>query len=162
MKHKWLENVPSHGTGRNKTIEFWKKVLAECRSAGLIEEHARAIPNKNTVFAAVVLATTGETWLEDDSSVLFARLVASPVRLGRTTPDDALYNRLSRERVKLAGRLPPYLVCSNATLREIALREPTTDAELQAIAGMGGVKIKKYGSAILQCVRDARRASSLS
>jgi ATP-dependent DNA helicase RecQ len=155
VKHEWLKVLPSHGTGRSHTINHWKQILAECRSAGLIQENARGIPNKNTVFAAIALTASGASWLENDDSKLYMAMpsVSNTQNTTSELGDDRLYDRLVRERTKLAGRLPLYVVCSNKTLREIAQIRPTNKKHLAEVAGMGKVKAEKYGDAILRCVR---------
>ena len=50
----------------------------------------------------------------------------------------------------------PFHVFHNATIEQLAGRLPKTMAELEAIKGLGPVKIKKYGVKILDAIRDAK------
>lgn len=65
---------------------------------------------------------------------------------------DALFERLRRVRTELAreGRIPPYMVFSDATLRDMARRAPMTPDELLEVSGVGAYKLEKYGSAFLE------------
>lgn len=65
--------------------------------------------------------------------------------------DDALLERLKAWRLETAEteRVPAFVVCTDATLRAIAETAPTGTAELRRIPGMGGVKMDRYGSAVL-------------
>jgi ATP-dependent DNA helicase RecQ len=45
--------------------------------------------------------------------------------------------------------LPAYVIFHDATLREIAGRQPTTLAELGAISGIGEAKLARYGEQVL-------------
>jgi DNA helicase-2/ATP-dependent DNA helicase PcrA len=61
--------------------------------------------------------------------------------------DDALRAwRLERCR---ADEVAAFIICSNAVLRSIAIRRPTTLAELAAIDGIGPTKLDLYGDEIL-------------
>ncbi len=65
---------------------------------------------------------------------------------------DALFERLRRVRTELAreGRIPPYMVFSDATLRDMARRAPMTSDELLEVSGVGAYKLEKYGSVFLE------------
>ncbi len=54
--------------------------------------------------------------------------------------------RLERSR---ADEVPAYIVASNAVLQAIAIRRPTTAAELLAVDGIGPTKLELYGDEIL-------------
>jgi ATP-dependent DNA helicase RecQ len=46
--------------------------------------------------------------------------------------------------------VPAYVVFHDATLRAIAVAEPSSLGELAGISGVGESKLAKYGDAILQ------------
>ena len=68
--------------------------------------------------------------------------------------DEALFNALRTLRSKLAAeaRLPPYVVCHDRTLAELAERRPTSETALHDITGLGASKIKRYGAAFLAAI----------
>jgi len=68
--------------------------------------------------------------------------------------DAALFNALRTLRSKLAAeaRLPPYVVCHDRTLAELAEKRPATEAALHDITGLGASKIKRYGAAFLAAI----------
>ncbi|MND05971.1 ATP-dependent DNA helicase RecQ [compost metagenome] len=49
--------------------------------------------------------------------------------------------------------MPPYVIFTDVTLQAIAERAPATEQELRAIAGVGKVKIDRYGEAVLALCR---------
>lgn len=69
--------------------------------------------------------------------------------------DEQLFAALKAERKRLADTkgLPAYLIFSDATLREMAERRPTTDADLLTIGGVGPKKMAQYGAAFLAVLR---------
>jgi superfamily II DNA helicase RecQ len=61
---------------------------------------------------------------------------------------------LRLERAK-ADEVPAYVVFHNATLEEIATREPRTLAELAAVPGVGPSKLERYGEEVLAALAKA-------
>jgi len=58
-----------------------------------------------------------------------------------------------RERSRSDG-VPAYVVASDATLRAIVQRAPTTSAELATVAGIGPAKLTRYGPDILALLAE--------
>ncbi|MGE0854747.1 MAG: DNA helicase RecQ [Hyphomicrobiaceae bacterium] len=85
--------------------------------------------------------------------------------------DRALYEALRALRLELAARsrVPPYVICHDRTLAELASIRPRDEAGLHEITGLGAAKIARYGAAFLDAiaaadpdVRDARLDNRLS
>lgn len=73
---------------------------------------------------------------------------------------EQLFAKLRELRKRLAGQeqIPPYMVFSDSTLREMAVIQPRKMHELLQIRGVGEAKLAKYGEAFLQEIK--RHASS--
>jgi ATP-dependent DNA helicase RecQ len=69
----------------------------------------------------------------------------------------ALFEALRVRRLALAreGGVPPYVVASDRTLRELAEIRPTSVAGLENIFGIGPAKAAKYGAQLLDALRGA-------
>jgi ATP-dependent DNA helicase RecQ len=67
-----------------------------------------------------------------------------------------LFEALRAYRIKRAraAKVPPYVVASDRTLRDIVELRPTTMDELQLVHGIGPAKAEKYGEGLLQVVRS--------
>ncbi|HIS96202.1 MAG TPA: DNA helicase RecQ [Candidatus Ventricola gallistercoris] len=67
-------------------------------------------------------------------------------------PDKALLARLSNLRKTLAQqqRVPPFIIFTNATLRDMADKKPRTRAAMLRVAGVGEGKMERYGEAFLR------------
>jgi ATP-dependent DNA helicase RecQ len=65
--------------------------------------------------------------------------------------DRELYERLRTLRRELAEEngVPPYVIFSDKTLRELAAHRPTNREEMLAIHGIGEVKFERYGEVFL-------------
>ncbi|HEY3480898.1 MAG TPA: HRDC domain-containing protein, partial [Streptomyces sp.] len=52
-----------------------------------------------------------------------------------------------------AQKVPAYVVFTDATLAELAVRQPTDVPELVAVPGIGQSKLDRYGEDVLAIVR---------
>ena len=70
--------------------------------------------------------------------------------------DAGLFERLRALRTDLArqARVPAYVIFHDATLRDMAARQPTTVEELLEVSGVGERKAEKYGQAVLEVIWD--------
>jgi ATP-dependent DNA helicase RecQ len=70
--------------------------------------------------------------------------------------DRALFDALRAYRLKRAAAsgVPPYVVASDRTLREIAAQRPRTIDELHLIHGIGPAKAKRFGKGLLEVVAE--------
>ena len=68
--------------------------------------------------------------------------------------DQPLYLALRALRTKLAAdaRLPPYVICHDKTLIELAEKRPKDEEALTSITGLGTSKIARYGRALLDTI----------
>jgi ATP-dependent DNA helicase RecQ len=71
--------------------------------------------------------------------------------------DGALFDELRSYRLKRASAsgVPPYVVASDRTLREIAAQRPRTIDALLVIHGIGPAKAKRYGKGLLQVIQQS-------
>jgi len=71
-----------------------------------------------------------------------------------------LFEALRVVRKRIAERLgvPPFVVFSDRTLREMSARMPSNADELQCVGGVGVHKMAQYGDAFLDAIRDFRQA----
>ena len=70
--------------------------------------------------------------------------------------DEKLFEKLRTLRTKVAQRagVPPYVVFSNATLADMAARQPKSEYELLGVRGVGEAKARRYGAEFVDCIRD--------
>jgi len=89
------------------------------------------------------------------------RKAAKPAATGG---DDALFEALRILRKHLADEagMPPYIIFNDASLRDMAQRQPTTLEEFATIVGVGQAKLTRYGPQFVEIIRsrqDAQRTS---
>ncbi|WP_283135629.1 ATP-dependent DNA helicase UvrD2 [Rhizohabitans arisaemae] len=93
---------------------------------------------------------------------------AAEQKLGRCTGcpshyDEELLESLRAWRRVAAeqAKIPPYVVFTDLTLQAIAERVPASERDLLAIAGVGRVKLERYGAAVLQILREHGTANRM-
>lgn len=71
-----------------------------------------------------------------------------------------LYQRLKQKRLEIArtAGLPPYMICHDKTLKEMAEKKPTLKMSLLQISGMGEHKVKTYGPGFLEVIQGYLKA----
>ena len=70
----------------------------------------------------------------------------------KSTMDKALFSRLNALRRQIAEEqhVPPFIIFTNATLRDMVQKQPSTKAEMLRVNGVGESKFDRYGLAFLR------------
>lgn len=68
--------------------------------------------------------------------------------------------RFLRKQIAEEEKLPPYVVFSDLTLKEMCKFLPKTKAEMLALKGVGEVKYKQYGQRFLDCIQSYSNKAS--
>ena len=71
-------------------------------------------------------------------------------------PEGGLYAELKALRGRLAQQqgVPAYIIFSNATLSDMALKRPCSMDEFMEVSGVGAVKARRYGEAFIALIRE--------
>ncbi len=74
----------------------------------------------------------------------------------------ALFEALREFRLAEARRqqVPPYVIASDRTLRDVALLRPDSEAALEQAHGIGPAKVQRYGAQLLAIVKQTAAGSS--
>jgi ATP-dependent DNA helicase RecQ len=150
------DRISTFGVGSEYERADWVTIASELIRLGWIEQER----DRKTLH----LTEEGVAALKEARPFLFAkRLKAkkSKARKGaRETPlgvDDELFESLRRLRKTIADEagVPPYVVFSDATLREFAANKPTTLGAFREISGVGDVKLERYGAIFVNAIQEA-------
>ena len=70
--------------------------------------------------------------------------------------DDPLFNQLRALRMKLAQEagVPPFVVFSDKTLRDMAAKMPVTEDAFLEVNGVGAAKLERYGEAFMEEIKS--------
>ncbi len=152
------DQVSTFGIGKELSAEQWRSVYRQLVAAGLLAADIEAYGAlKLTEQSRPVLRGERQVRFRQDAERKRARggSRASDRAAPLATPSDpeanALWQRLRQRRRELAleQNVPPYVVFSDATLRDMLLYRPRTLDELGRISGIGAVKRERYGDDIL-------------
>jgi len=71
--------------------------------------------------------------------------------------DAEMYDKLRTLRTEIASKkgIPPYIVFSDKTLKDLSSKHPQNKEEMLAVHGIGEVKFERYGEAFLKLLVDS-------
>jgi ATP-dependent DNA helicase RecQ len=144
LKH---DQLSTYGIGKDRSVDAWKMLGRSLLHQGLLEETVDGFP---------VLKLNAGSWqvLRKQISVE----VAIPDSLqekstgGLTAAEgDGLLEQLRTLRKQLADTqgVPPYMVFTETSLRQMSQRLPRTLAAFSRISGVGSRKLEQYGQAFV-------------
>ncbi len=144
------EGIKTYGAGRHKDRKHWHYLVDELLAQELIEQEGARYPViKLTEQGLKVLtgkqAVQGIRREERRRPEDTARSRKPVAETG--TYDPLLFERLRSLRKSLARKqgVPPYVIFSDRTLREMAGRFPVTPDAMRSIHGVGDRKLDRYG-----------------
>ncbi len=151
------DQLATFGIGTDLGEAEWRGVVRQLLAQGLLAVHGDG-------YGTLVLTEASATVLRGERTVALRREVVRATRSSRSRsaaasdlPPSAapLFERLRAWRAATARALgaPAYVVFADATLRGIALTEPSTLDELSQVSGVGAAKLERFGEAVLAIVR---------
>lgn len=148
------DSVSTFGVGAEYGRSDWIAIADELIRLGWLEVE--------TDYKTIVLTDEGVAALREQRPFLLAkRLTAKKTRGRNVRPssgpasiDDALFDRLRQLRKRIADEsgVPPYVVFSDATLREFASQKPQSLAAFRGISGVGDTKLARYGEVFVAAI----------
>ncbi len=145
------------GIGKDLDTAQWRRLFRQLVAGGYL---APDDDGKGTL----VLADNARALLKGESKFEMRRSApttskttskrTSKTRISVTSEDAGLFEALKSLRRELAAhaKVPPYVICHDRTLAELATVKPASPAELNGINGLGAAKIKRYGAAFLSAI----------
>jgi ATP-dependent DNA helicase RecQ len=167
LERSGLASTKTFGALAGKNEEWLLALLRRCVTAGWIDftTDERPVVLLTPAGKAVLFAQGPVRFLlpPEHSERVRGRSSAAGSRKRRqvvvsTNPEDtALFEALRARRLELARAegMPPYVVASDRTLRELAEVRPVSIAQLHGIYGIGPAKAAKYGESLLDVVKGA-------
>jgi len=165
-----LQTSTTFGVLSQFTEDWLTRLLRRCITAGWVDFWGGDRP-------VVILSAEGAEVMQGKRNVrLLLPPLIKPGRGGSSSkrksggnkagPDPEIFDQAEQElfealrnhrlEVARAQSVPPYVVASDRTLREIVLDRPESDADLQRVHGIGAAKAERYGAGLLAVVADWR------
>jgi ATP-dependent DNA helicase RecQ len=146
---KWNHtNVSTYEIGREHSRPEWKAIGRQLIRCGFVQQAS----DKYNVLS---LTAEGLAFLKERKQVSLTKPVAKAEpklkRTGEITCDEALFERLRQLRKRLADEraVPPYIVFSDVSLRQMAREYPANQREFTRISGVGQKKLEEFGEIFL-------------
>ena len=150
------------GTGKDIKPDTWRGLFRQLMASGYVSSDDEGHGSLTLTDRARPLLRGEEQFLMREV-VVSAKAERSRGKAARDTKSgaatlsggsDALYLALKALRQKIANDagLPPYVICHDRTLVELAQKRPRTETALHDITGLGDRKIARYGAALLEVV----------
>ncbi len=148
------------GIGRELEAIGWRSLFRQLTSAGYLVGDLEG-------YGTLALSGLARPLLRGETTFTMrapAERVSKKSRSGKpskstasamlSTEDRSLFDALKDLRRELAAKtkVPPFVICHDKTLVELARKRPEKLIELNDITGLGAVKIKKYGRALLEVI----------
>jgi ATP-dependent DNA helicase RecQ len=151
------DELSTFGIGTEYGQDAWKAFISELLRLGHLEKD----PERRTL----LLTQEGLQALKEQRKFEFAqpRVIHRTKKKrgksgGSSAPiEEGLFETLRTLRKRIADEqgVPPYIVFSDATLRELAAERPTSLGAFRQIGGVGDVKLERYGETVLEAIRNA-------
>jgi ATP-dependent DNA helicase RecQ len=159
--------LSTYGIGRDLSRAEWAAIGRELLRLGL---HARSTDQ----FATIDVTPAGLDTLRARRPIVLTRGLAPgaaprrsrrkapPPSLDTASPDDELFEKLRALRRTCADErgVPAYIIFSDVVLRQMAVAQPHTEAELLRISGVGEKKLADFGAAFLALIRAHGEAAA--
>ena len=159
VMERGFDKIKTYGMGKDISWNDWQQYIIQLINQGLLEI---AFHENNHL----KLTLQSKAVLFDSKSVQLAvipkpeeRAAAAQVQELPEEVNKDLFKELKELRLSLAREenLAPYMVFSDATLKDISSRIPLDDNEFADITGVGVHKHDKYGQQFLKVVEDYKK-----
>ena len=163
-----LSENPYYGVLKDRTIVRLRQILNDL----LVKEYLWLTPGD---YPVLKLREKGRQFLQEkDSPQIFLKLPkeqektetkqkAQKKRAVEDVKYPELFEILRQHRYQLAQKahIPPYIIFSDKTLREMSTYLPVNREEMLAINGVGNSKYEKYGKAFENLIQDFIRNQNI-
>jgi ATP-dependent DNA helicase RecQ len=150
------DQLKTYGAGKDMDKKYWRRVIDDLLAQDCIRQNAEQ-------FSALELTPKGQQVLLGKKlfEVIRQKDVKRADQAGFTGDySNKLFMQLRSERQRLAQLegVPPFVVFSDRTLREMALYFPDTPEQMAGISGVGDAKLEKYGDTFMTIIEMYKHA----
>ena len=142
------EKLSTYGIGGEHKRADWQAIGRELVRLGYLRQNSEK-------FNTLELTDAGRTVLRERKKITLTKPMVVPERqsgrIGDITCDEVLFESLRGLRRRLADErgVPPYIIFSDVTLRQMARDYPADERELTRISGIGEKKRSEFGAIFL-------------
>jgi ATP-dependent DNA helicase RecQ len=148
------DKVSTFGIGSGKTPGYWFAIIGQLIHLGYLQQDIEQQ-------SALCLTEASRSVLKASEPLLLAspRLQKASYWQSKNqqkTYDRVLFSKLRELRKRIAENedIAPFIVFNDATLSELAQKQPTTPSMMLEISGIGDVKLSRYGKAFMEVIKE--------
>ncbi|RKX40464.1 MAG: DNA helicase RecQ, partial [Verrucomicrobia bacterium] len=150
------DQLKTYGAGKDQDKKYWRRVIDDLLAQDCI------IQNQEQ-FSALELTPKGrQVLLGKQRFAVVRQKDLKKASFANLTGDysEKLFAQLRTHRQHLAQQesVPPFVVFSDRTLREMALYFPDTPEQMAGISGVGAAKFEKYGDTFMTLIELFKHA----
>ena len=153
--------LSSYGAGASLKKEEWRSIIRQLVAARYLDLDIQG-------HGGLSIATKGRNLLSGAETFRYRRDIihrasgkqkkakAAHTDIDLSTADENLLESLKHLRLELAQEkgVPAYVIFHDRTLMDMAQRRPGTLEEFAEVHGVGAAKVKKFGGAFLDAIRE--------
>ena len=162
------QTVSTYGLGSDQPRAYWVDLGRQLLRLGLLE-------STEDKFATISVTEPGRDLLVKRETVILTRPMAAPSKdgagvgtkrrrsgVGAIDCDEGLFSALRKLRAELANArgVPPYVIFSDTTLRQMARTDPRDEVSLLQVPGVGERKLSDFGQVFLGAIGGWLRTNS--
>jgi ATP-dependent DNA helicase RecQ len=178
IRERGHHTLPTYGVGSEKAKEYWRELLEELQRRELLRPEGERYPvlqmtpgGRDVLFGRSPFQRTlrrrrtellkkGNAGKGGGRAAHSRSATASAAGAGERSESGAqhlreeLFQRLRdwRRQEAQRRRIAPYMVFSDATLRQLAADQPLSREELLRVEGVGRAKMKRYGRSLIELI----------
>ena len=148
-----LDQLPTYGIMRDTHRKMIRAYIDHLVDEDYLRLDASEYPVlRTTERSREVLFEGAKVWMEQRQDLPKEKEKRKKITSSSSQSD--LFEALRAERTGLAAQehMPAYIILSNASLMDMAIKRPHTREELLRVSGVGEYKAKKYGDAFLKAI----------
>ncbi|VGO20092.1 DNA helicase RecQ [Pontiella sulfatireligans] len=144
------DQLKTYGAGKDEDKKYWRRVIDDLLAQDCIVQNAEQ-------YSALELTPKGQRVLMGKKNFEVIRQKEGKKKAMAGMSGDysqKLFEQLRAERKRLAQEegVPPFVIFSDRTLREMALYFPDTPEQMGSISGVGAAKLEKYGDTFMTII----------
>ncbi len=147
------DRLKTYGVGKGLGKKYWRQLIDELLAQKIIAKSEGLYP-------ALYLLEQAVPVLKGEAKVEMVRVEEKKTEKRRRieetgTYDNDLFELLRTLRKQLADEqnIPPYIVFSDRSLRDMAAQRPQNAEDMLSISGVGETKLQRYGRHFLNLIR---------
>lgn len=150
------QNLSVYGIGKDKTRKQWLSIADRLLELKAIAQGEYRVVTLDDYGLEIIKNKTPVSIRKDRLSEPQTERKRGKNEIYKPIYDDEVFEKLRALRARIAkdSGVPPYIVFSDKTLKEMADKLPKTKEEALLIGGVGEIKFERYGREFLEVLKE--------